>query len=601
MDGFDIGLITDEMRDAASHVDTEGWGSLNLKEVGAHKWVEQDYVGCWCFAWWLPGMAKPEIWYPGGPDPVVLLNHISAGGIFTAHNAPFDRLFWNKVVRRYAPHWPEITIEQCDCTVSRTAAISIPGQIEFAAKVLGLADYEKENEGSKLVKKYATASYNKKGQRIWPTTEEVQKMGFYCIKDVVLEHGVALRVMALSDRERRVWILDQYINDRGFAIDIPLIQKLADLVTYARTKVIDRIKTLTDGQVTSHAQHERIAAWVQSKGLPCKSVAKDKIPEIIECIKAIGIEYYADVVEVLDLRRQGGKSSVDKLFKMLECVCADGRLHGQLQYHGAVTGRWAGRLAQPHNFYRVDEEKDGKDVENVLQIVIESKSADEAFIRISDLFEQHETDAKRELIEGAPRKSVMDMASKCLRSTIIAAPGKKLIGGDKSNIEGRINAWMHEEEWKVQAYRDQDAGIGVDSYKLSYAASFGVDPKDVTGPQRQIGKVQELALGYQGSIGAYISMGANYYVKPENIARIVMEAKEGSEEWRTATEQYRYHVSLRRPLFGLKGLEWIALKVVVNGWRAAHPKITQGWWDLQDAARTQLIPLVASSLVVTVA
>ncbi|MFX5309822.1 hypothetical protein ABTC80_19490, partial [Acinetobacter baumannii] len=45
----------------------------------------------------------------------------------------------------------------------------------------------------------------------------------------------------------------------------------------------------------------------------------------------------------------------------------------------------------------------------------------------------------------------MEWMSKCLRAMLIAGPGKKFVSGDFSNIEGRVNAWMAGEAWKLDA------------------------------------------------------------------------------------------------------------------------------------------------------
>lgn len=176
---------------------------------------------------------------------------------------------------------------------------------------------------------------------------------------------------------------------------------------------------------------------------------------------------------------------------------------------------------------------------------------------------------------------VMPVLSRCARGMFVADEGMRFIGGDFANIEGRINAWMADEHWKLQAFRDYDNKVGPDLYNLSYANSFGVnDLSLITTAQRQVGKVQELACGYQGSIGAYINMAANYNVKPRDIVRTVRPVQYGTDKWLKACEQY----DSSNNHYGLTSDEWVCIKIVVNGFRDANPRIVQSWWDRQDAA-----------------
>jgi DNA polymerase len=141
--------------------------------------------------------------------------------------------------------------------------------------------------------------------------------------------------------------------------------------------------------------------------------------------------------------------------------------------------------------------------------------------------------------------NVSELCSSAVRGCIVAPEGCKLVVADLSNIEGRVAAWLAGEEWKLQAFRDFDKGIGADLYKLAYGRSFLKKPEDVTKDERQIGKVMELSLQYQGGPGAFAKMGA------------------------------AYGVNLPEETVGM----------LVKAWRKAHRAISSMWYDLENAAR----------------
>ena len=159
-------------------------------------------------------------------------------------------------------------------------------------------------------------------------------------------------------------------------------------------------------------------------------------------------------------------------------------------YGATRTGRDAGRGLQPQNLRRATLWKDADDIEAAIEQDIEAVKAG-AISMVTN--------------------NTMHVLSDLVRSVICATPGHKLVVADLSNIEGRGLAYLAGEEWKLQYFRDYDAGkIKFDNYKMAYAKAMNIRPEDVTKDGRQIGKVQELGLGYEGGVKAFLTFAAVY-------------------------------------------------------------------------------------------
>jgi DNA polymerase len=180
--------------------------------------------------------------------------------------------------------------------------------------------------------------------------------------------------------------------------------------------------------------------------------------------------------------------------------------------------------------------------------------------------------------------NVMKLTSSTIRGCIIAPPGKKLAVADLSNIEGRGLAWLAEEKWKLQAFRDFDAGIGHDLYKLAYAKAFRVSPESVVHDQRQIGKVMELMLGYGGGVGAFITGAATYGFDIEEMAENAWDYLPG-EQVHEAEGFLEWVNKKRMSRFGLSDRAFLVCDVFKRLWRAAHPRTASFWGELEAAVR----------------
>lgn len=322
-----------------------------------------------------------------------------------------------------------------------------------------------------------------------------------------------------SVTEREIFELDCAINARGIQMDVPFARAAMVAIDRAKKSLAARTAEVTDDELTSTTQ---VTAFREYLAEQYDLVLPDMRSGTVE--KALlSVDLPEDARELLLIRAQAALTSGAKYKVVADGVSPDGRLRGILQLYGAArTGRWAGRLFQPQNLPRPKHAQD----------VIDS------FIRACVLG-----------IEDELFDDVMAVASSAIRGLLIAARARKLTVADLANIEGRVLAWLADEEWKLQAFRDYDAGTGPDLYRLAYSRSFSVPLDKVTKDNRQIGKVQELALGYQGAVGAFGSMAALYgVVLPEDeILRIV------------------------------------------KAWRKANSRIAAFWYETETAARSAIL------------
>ena len=186
------------------------------------------------------------------------------------------------------------------------------------------------------------------------------------------------------------------------------------------------------------------------------------------------------MLEVLKLRLLMAKTSVKKYEAIRRSVCADGRVHGLLQFYGANrTGRWAGRLVQIQNL----PQNHIPDLALARDLVKAGRYAD-----IEALYE-----------------STPNVLSELIRTAFVPRPGCRFIVADFSAIEARVIAWLAGEQWRLEVFRQ-----GGDIYCASASKMFHV-PVEKHGQNshlRQKGKIAELALGYGGAVGALTAMGA---------------------------------------------------------------------------------------------
>lgn len=476
------------------HLDCETASACDLKKAGVHLYARHPSTRLWCVAYAFDD-DEPDIWIPGVVLPQRVVEHIKSGGAVWAHNAVFEQELINNVGAKHG--WPMLATRQLTCTMALAHSMALPGALDKAAAAVGMK-IRKDTEGHRVMMKLAKPIayiFGPNHKEDWEFHSRgndehrplFAKLDAYCIQDVEVERGLGKNLLGLIPFERRVWALDQKVNALGVGLDIPAITKAVDLIESEGERLHAEMRKVTDGAVASCSAIGQLKDWIKSHGIDVDKLAKSDVTELLE---DDGLP--TNVRAALLLRREAGKSSNAKLIAMLARADAKHRARGLFQFAGAgTTGRWAGRSIQLHNLPRPKLKP--REIERIIQVI-----------------RDRPTDQARDFIE-LTYGNTMQVISDCLRGFIVAGPGNELAAFDFAAIEARVLAWLAGEEKSLKRFES-----GEDVY-VSLAAEMFKVPKDkVTDNQRQIAKVCILACGYQGSTGAFQTMGRAYGVKVSN-------------------------------------------------------------------------------------
>jgi DNA polymerase bacteriophage-type len=447
-------------------------------------------------------------------------------------------------------------------TMIQALSHGLPASLGMLCEVLGLpTDKAKDKDGKRLIQLFCKPlGKNRILRRATRETHpaEWERFKAYAASDIEAMREVMKRMpmINMTPAETALWQLDQTINDRGVAIDMDLVDAAINAVGKAQRELSDRSVELTDGQVTNTTQGAALRLHIlESYGIDMPDLQMATVE------KTLAMDIDPSLKELLRVRLQASSTSTAKYKVLRKGTSADGRLRGLLQFNGAArTGRWAGRLFQPQNLPRPTLKQEQID------LGIEALKAECAHL-ITD--------------------NTMELISSSIRSCIVAPDGQKLIVADLANIEGRVQAWLANEEWKLKAFRDFDEGTGPDLYKMAYSKSFGVAPDKVNKDQRQVGKVQELALAYEGGVGAFSTFAGAYNINLEDLAVKVLELAD--EELVARADYYLERViKEKKSRYGLSDDAFVACDVLKRAWRVAHPNISGYWGRLKNAVTQAL-------------
>ena len=485
-------------------LDFETRSRCDLRSRGVYNYAQDRSTSVLCMSY---AFDDEEVvtWTPDQPFPRRVAEHT---GQIRAHNAAFERLiFWFVLCPDQGIREP--SLPQFYCTATQARANCAPGSLEDVGRFSG-ATMKKDHRGSQLIRLLsiprADGTFN-------DDPALLAEMYRYCDQDVRAMRAISQSLRDLSAEELADYHVNERINDRGVRVDVALCNAAVKYASDELVEIQQIVAEVTQGAITS-VRSPKMRQWVQDRvgpeALKLMTVNKDGVEKVSidKNVRANLLTFAAenpdevppDVAEVIQCADDLWASSVAK-FNRLAALAddEDHRVRGAFVFAGgAATGRASSYGAQVHNFAR--------------KCAKEPAETREAMVRGHKIVPQY-------------GRRVTDVLKGMLRPALLASDGNWLAVADWSSIEARVNPWLSGRgDAKLELFRS-----GRDVYKVNAMATFRVEFDDVTPDQRQVGKVQELACGFAGGVGAFAAMGRVY-----GLALPEPEAKRMVDGWRKA-------------------------------------------------------------------
>lgn len=523
------------MTSHAYHLDYETFSVIDLKAVNAYRYAEDDSTEILMLAISRSDSVDVFLWLPpqwrhvaphqsDQAERLIAEMRDDPDALLWAHNAQFERavgLYKDGPLAfmRDRPHsWR--------CTAALCRKANLPDSLEKAAEYLQLED-KKDARGKSLIRKFSRLQSRGKlkGKRVLPSDEPQAFAEFceYCKQDVRAEKAIhaKLKPFTLQGLALDTFLLDIEVNDRGIPVNVPALQNAQKIIDEVESTKFAEFRELVGLNPT---QKQKFKAWLAERGLRLDDMQGDTIEAEVAAYRG---DPEAVAFKALLLYADLNYSAVKKVTAMLAHANRDGRVRGTLLYHGASTGRWAGRGIQPQNFKKPTIKNTGL-----------------AYEMIRDGY-------KIEEIEFLFAPS-MEVVSSCIRHFIDA--GEPILDADYAAVEARIVCWLAGQQDALQRFRlyDETGDPAHESYRVMAGLIFGKPPASIgkDSQERQLGKTTILGCGFNMGIPKFLAT---------------------CHAW------------------GLTWVTQPLAEKAVTGYRALHGDVRRLWYASDDAARKAIL------------
>ncbi len=341
---------------------------------------------------------------------------------------------WNSTFERYGMKCKlgiDLAIERWSDPQASARYLSLPGALDKVGDILALPpEFQKDERGEKLIDLFSIPhkKRKKKGEPdVWffndwnSHSEEWEQFCNYCVRDVISEREIMrrltlLKVFPLPERERKIWIFDQRVNDRGMPVDVQFVKNMYELGVRSKREAVEKQNLLTG--LENANSNTQLLAWAQSQGYESNTLKKDTVTAQLK---------YSETLtplcrEVLEARKAASSTTYKKLAAILRQVSPDGRLRNQFIFMGSARcGRWSGNAVQLQNMARPDGKFEDEQVVNHARNLVYKMDYD-----------------------GIAKEygSVLLTVRNLIRTVFVAPEGRRLNVADLNAIETRVGAWM---------------------------------------------------------------------------------------------------------------------------------------------------------------
>ena len=451
-------------------LDFETYSDVNLKKVGAHRYAEDPSTKIILTGW--ADQTGPANVSERFPD-FVLERLNDPEYLIYAFNAPFER-----AILRGQLGW-DLPVERFRCVMAWAYHLGFAGNLLEVCQRAHLPEqYHKLRTGHALIKKFCQprkATKNDSRTRWMPEDAPADWENFraYCQQDVESERalGMLFASYPMPESEQELWVVDQKINDAGWPVDRTFTGAADKIYKTELRSLRKQLKDLTG--LANPNSVTQLKDWLAAHGCSMGDLQAETVRDRIEDFRSDRLHPdstwagYSPAMHALTLRQQIARTTPKKYAALELARCQGDRLKGTMQFNGAArTGRWAGRIFQPHNLTRPGV----KDIDLLADLV---------------------SCSTRDVIDFM-YPSVMDALSWAVRSSIAAPPGKKLVVSDFAQVESRLLGWFSGCK-RLNAVFAEDR----DPYRDFASVLFGIPEDQVTKDQRDWSKPPSLGCGYQ--------------------------------------------------------------------------------------------------------